>query len=445
MDPVVEMIGPSRARTYPDVECSCLCLIHKRESGKNRQRRHKRWYLIHRSIIMGIGAIVVMTIERKGNVYWGPYEDDHMNILYIATISLTLNSFFKPHIEMLVREGHHVDIACNFKFQPLDEVYRELGCNAHQIDFSRSPLSRGNGKAYRQLRDVIEAGQYDIVHCHTPNAAIITRLVCQRYRKKTGLRVFYTAHGFHFYEGAPRFNWLVYYPVEKFCSRFTDKLITINKEDHELARDRFKAKEVCYVPGVGIDLERFQNVRVDRNTKRREIGVPEDAISIISVGELIERKNHKLVLQALTKIDDENIHYTIVGDGPLASELQDYAKEHKIAHRVHFLGYRKDIAELYAVSDVCCLPSVQEGLPVALMEGMACGLPAVCSRIRGNTDLIGENGGVLFAPDSVDGCRRAILDLLDSDMARMGEVNKDSAKRYSIDKILAMIKSIHES
>lgn len=368
-----------------------------------------------------------------------------MKILYVATISLTLNSFFKPHIEMLVREGNCVDIACNFKAQPLDDLYNELGCGFHQIDFSRSPLSKGNSMAYKQLKKVIKDGKYDIVHCHTPNAALITRVVCRKFRKRNGLKVFYTAHGFHFYKGAPKFNWLVYYPIEKFCSRSTDKLITINKEDHELAKDKFKAKEVCYVPGVGIDLARFQNAQVDRNAKRREIGVPEEAISLISVGELIERKNHKLILRALAKIDDENIHYTIVGEGPLLPELQDYAKEHKIAHRVHFLGYRRDIAELYKASDICCLPSTQEGLPVALMEAMACGLPAVCSRIRGNTDLIGASGGILFAPDSVDECRQAIVDMLSSDRKHMGEVNKDRAECYSIDKILIDMKSIYES
>ena len=176
-----------------------------------------------------------------------------------------MNSFFKPHVEMLVREGHHVDIACNYNDLALDHLYEELGCQAFQIDFSRSPLSPDNIKAYKQLNKVIDNGNYDIVHCHTPNASVITRLVCRKYRKKDGLKVFYTAHGFHFYKGAPKINWMVFYPVEKFCSRFTDKLITINQEDYVLAKSKFKAKEVHYVPGVGVDLSKFENVTVDRN------------------------------------------------------------------------------------------------------------------------------------------------------------------------------------
>ena len=129
---------------------------------------------------------------------------------------------------MLVHEGHHVDIACNYKDLPLDNLYNKYGCDFYQIDFSRSPLSRDNLKAYRQLKNVIKKGKYDIVHCHTPNASVITRLVCRSFRRKNGLKVFYTAHGFHFYKGAPKLNWMMFYPIEKFCSRYTDKLITIN-------------------------------------------------------------------------------------------------------------------------------------------------------------------------------------------------------------------------
>lgn len=171
-----------------------------------------------------------------------------MRILYVTTISLTMNSFFKPHIEMLVHEGNKVDIACNYSDLALDDLYKDLGCKYHQIDFSRSPLSLDNVKAYSQLKKLIEKGKYDIVHCHTPNASVIARLVCRKFRKKNGLKVFYTAHGFHFYKGAPKLNWLVYYPIEKICSYFTDKLITINREDYQLAKKKMKAKEVCYVP-----------------------------------------------------------------------------------------------------------------------------------------------------------------------------------------------------
>lgn len=316
-----------------------------------------------------------------------------MKILYVTTISLTMNSFFKPHIRMLVEQGHQVDIACNDKELPLAEVYKELGCKAHTIDFSRSPLSPDNAKAYGQLKRVVEEGKYDIVHCHTPNASVITRLVCRKLRKQ-GLKVFYTAHGFHFYKGAPKLNWLVFYPVEKLCSRWTDRLITINKEDFELAKARFKAGEVCYVPGVGIDLSRFQNVQVDSAAKRREIGVPEDAFLLLSVGELNENKNHQIIVRAMAQLQDPKIHYAIAGIGEKKDELLKLAEELGIGDRLHLLGYRKDVAELYHAADVFCFPSIREGLGLAAVEAMACGTPVIAADNRGTRSFIrhGENG-----------------------------------------------------
>ncbi len=368
-----------------------------------------------------------------------------MRILYVTTISLTMNSFFKPHIEMLVREGHHVDIACNCNDLGLDKFYEELGCNFYQIDFSRSPLSTDNIKAYGQLKKVVENGNFDIVHCHTPNASVITRLVCRKFRKKNGLKVFYTAHGFHFYKGAPKLSWMVYYPVEKFCSRFTDKLITINKEDYELAKSKFKAKEVHYVPGVGVDLSRFKDVQVDRIAKRREIGVPEEAFLLLSVGELNDNKNHQIVIKALAKLNNLNVHYAIAGVGDNRDYLLELAKKLGVSEQLHLLGYRNDIPELNHSSDVFCFPSLREGLSVSLIEVMACGLPVVCSRIRGNTDLIHKNGGYLFDPHNVEDCMNSLTKTLKSDLRNMGDDNKWKALKYSVDSIVKKMKFIYES
>ena len=370
-----------------------------------------------------------------------------MKILYVATISQTINSFFKPHIKMLVEEGHQVDIACNDRGLPLDSLYNELGCNFFQIDFSRSPLSFDNVKAYGQLRQVVENGGYDIVHCHTPNAATVTRLVCRKFRKKNNLKVFYTAHGFHFYKGAPLKNWLMYYPVEKFCSRFTDTLITINQEDYSLAKKKMKAKRIEYVPGVGIDLSRFDNVQVDRTAKRKEIGVPEDAFLLASVGEISVRKNHQIIVKTMKEIHNEKIHYAIVGNGALLPKMKDFVEECGLSDRVHFLGYRGDIPEIYKVADVCCLPSIHEGLPVALMEGMATGLPCITSCIRGSTDLIGSDSGFLVDPQDTDGFAKAITALMNDHLLckKMGEINKERARQYSVNTIVQTMKSIYES
>lgn len=365
-----------------------------------------------------------------------------MKILYVTTISLTMNSFFKPHIEMLVQEGHQVDIACNYRDLALDDLYNVLGCTAYQIDFSRSPLSLDNIKAYGQLKKIMEKGDYDIVHCHTPNASVITRLVCRKFRKKNGLKVFYTAHGFHFYKGSPKLNWMIYYPIEKFCSRFTDKLITINQEDYKLAKDKFKAKEVHYVPGVGIDLSKFENVQVDRNAKRREIGVPEDSFLLLSVGELNENKNHQIIIKALAKLNNPKIHYAIAGVGDKREYLIDLANELGISEQVHLLGYRKDIPELNYSADVFCFPSIREGLGLAAIEAMACGLPVIVAKNRGTVDLSDANVNVFFHPFDIDACCRAILNV---QVQSVYAGDRDFLQNYSIEKITMRMKMLYES
>ena len=366
-----------------------------------------------------------------------------MRILYVTTISLTMNSFFKPHIDMLVREGHQVDIACNYNDLPLDKLYSDLGCIFYQIDFSRSPLSKSNLKAYGQLKKVIENGNYDIVHCHTPNAAVITRLVSGRFRRKNGLKVFYTAHGFHFYKGAPKLNWMVYYPIEKFCSRFTDKLITINKEDYELAKTKFKAKEVHYVPGVGIDLSRFENVQVDRSAKRREIGVPDDAILLFSVGELNENKNHQVIIRALAKLNNPKLHYAIAGVGDNRDCLLMLSEELGVSEQVHLIGYRKDVAELYAIADLFCFPSLREGLSVSLMEAMASRLPVMCSSIRGNVDLLNCVQDFMFDPLNTDQCETALRKLLASDRDLVARTNADHVAAFSKESVIIKMREVY--
>lgn len=366
-----------------------------------------------------------------------------MRVLYVTTISLTMNSFFKPHIEMLVREGNQVDIACNLEGLPLDELYSELGCNSYQIDFSRLPFSRENIKAYGQLKEVIANGNYDIVHCHTPNASAIARLVCRKFRKKDGLKVFYTAHGFHFYKGAPLKNWLLFYSIEKLCSKWTDVLITINQEDYTLAKKKMKTKRVEYVPGVGIELSRFENLEVDKAAKRREIGVPEEAFLLLSVGELNVNKNHQVVIKAISKLGDPNIHYAIAGEGEKKDYLLQLANEYGVSQQVHLLGYRKDVPQLNRSADAFCLPSYREGLSVSLMEAMACRMPCIASRIRGNIDLVDENGGAVFERSSEDECLLAITSVMKRNRQDMGKYNGKKIEKFGYSIVSEKIRRLY--
>lgn len=353
-----------------------------------------------------------------------------MKILYVTTIGGTMN-FFHSFIRQLLDAGHTVDIATNESDSRVPACYKDWGCTVHQIETSRSPLNKGNLKAIKQLKELVDVQKYDIVHCHTPVAAMCTRIACRKARKN-GTKVFYTAHGFHFYKGAPVKNWLLYYPVEKVCAYFTDVLITINREDYAFAQKKMKAKQVAYIPGVGIDTEKFGNTPVDRAAKRRELGVPEDAVLLLSVGELNENKNHETVIRAIRDMD---VYYAVAGRGDLQEHLQDVAQQMQMGNRVKLLGFRTDVAELYQVADLFVFPSFREGLPVSVMEAMASGLPVVCSRIRGNTDLIEEGSGALFDPHSVEDCASVIRTMLENDLEEVGQSNKESVARLAVGQI----------
>lgn len=364
-----------------------------------------------------------------------------MKILYVTTIGSTMD-FFDSFIKKLIENGNNVDIATNENIRPVPDCYKERECKIYQIDTSRSPLNKGNITAYKQLKKLVECGEYDIVHCHTPVAAMITRLACRKARKK-GTKVIYTAHGFHFYKGAPKLNWLIYYPIEKICSYFTDVLITINKEDYALAQKRMKAKRVEYVPGVGIDVNKFANPGVTKEQKREELGIPQDAKLLISVGELNKNKNHETVIRAIKDLD---VYYIIAGRGDLQDYLQNLINDLNLNDRVKLLGYRTDVAELYAAADIFIFPSFREGLPVSMMEAMAAGLPCIASKIRGNVDLM-ENGtgGYLCSSTDVDVFAETIKNLVESAQLcrKMGKYNLEHIKKFDISVIEKEMEKIY--
>ncbi|MDF2854535.1 MAG: putative glycosyl transferase family 1 protein [Neobacillus sp.] len=366
-----------------------------------------------------------------------------MKILYVTTVGMTMR-FFEPLIRKLLNSDNAVDIACNEAISKIPDCYRQWGCDCFPISWERSPFSSGNLNAIKQIRNIVNDGHYDIVHCHTPIAAACTRIACRQARKN-GLKVIYTAHGFHFYKGAPLKNWLIYYSVEMLCSRWTDVLITINREDYELAKKKMYAKRTYYVPGVGIDVGKFANTIVDRDKKRAEIGIPSDAVVLISVGELSKRKNHEVILRAISGIKNKNIFYCVVGRGSLYRHLINLSVKLGISDNIRFLGFRSDINELLKTSNIFCLPSLQEGLPVALMEAMASGLPCIVSKIRGNVDLVDKNGAVLFDPYNVDDCREVIQNLLNLDREKFGQYNTERIKKFENSAIIEQMIKIYQT
>jgi len=351
-----------------------------------------------------------------------------------------INAFLIPHIQCLVNQGHKVDVACNI-VQDIDERLKELDCTIYNIPFERSPWKIQNISAYRRLKKIIEKGQYNIVHTHTPVASVCTRLACMN----TNTKVIYTAHGFHFYKGAPFINWLLYYPIERWLSKYTDVVITINQEDYERAKKTLNCKKVVYLPGVGIDVSKFRDVVVDRSVKRKELGIPEKAFMVLSVGELNKNKNHETVIKAVAKLRDPNVYYVICGQGNLENKLRKLAFNLGVQDNVILLGYRRDIPEILKAADLFVFPSYREGLPVSLMEAMASGLPVICSNIRGNRDLMKHNSSVfLVKPNDVDQYSRLIIQFKNDPKLRKVIFHQSNGiDQYSIEKIIQTLKSIY--
>lgn len=363
-----------------------------------------------------------------------------MKILYITTIGATM-SFFKSFIKELIDDGNIVDLASNDSESKVPQYFKNIGCNTNNLKLSRNPLYIGNISAVTQIRNLVKTNQYNIVHCHTPIAAACTRIACRKLRKK-GTKVFYTAHGFHFYKGAPLKNWLLYFPIEWICSFFTDVLITINTEDYEFAKKHLHAKQTEYVPGVGIDINRFQGKHFNSNQIRKQLGIKEDDFMVLSVGELNSNKNHKIIIEALIKINNPHIHYVIAGEGELRNYLQMTCESNHL--NLHLLGYRRDIPELLSASDLFILPSLREGLNVSLMESMAAGTPCICSDIRGNRDLIIENkGGYRVKPTDIDGFVTALNRMISDKNTSFTDFNKIRIKKFTLEKINLILKKLY--
>lgn len=367
-------------------------------------------------------------------------------VLLVATVQSHISQFHLPMVKMLKEKGYIVHVAAR---NNLDE---KPGRNLKGVDmvydiaFSRSPYNIENIKAYKKLKNLIENENYDIVHCNTPVGGILARLACVKRRKQGLTKVIYTAHGFHFYTGGSKLNWMLYYPIEKVFSYYTDALITITGEDYERAKIKFKAKKVYYVPGVGIDINKFINTNVNRGLKRLELGIPQEAVLLISIGELNENKNHKLILNALSKIENSNIKYIIAGNGPEKEKLEALIHKLGLAKNVQLLGYRSDINELLQISDIYCFPSKREGLSVSVMEAMVCKLPCIVSNIRGNVDLIDRNGGRLFFSTSEEEFINNLDNLIGNKelQRKMGKYNSDKVKKFHVDKIQEILESIYE-
>lgn len=366
-------------------------------------------------------------------------------VLFVATVvKAHIMVFHIPYLKWFKENGFETYVCAKNDYEDNEKCEIPYCDNYYDIPFERAPLKLKNIKAYKQLKELIENKEFDIIHCHTPIGGALSRLAA-RDARKNGTTVIYTAHGFHFYKGAPFINWLLYYPVERLLAGYTDVLITINKEDYNRAK-KFKAKRIEYVPGVGIDTMKYSEISVNKKDKPSLIGIPQDSLIVVSVGELNKNKNHEVIIKALANLNNKKIYYVICGQGSLNNHLKELAKELGVKEQVKLLGFRKDIMEICKAADIFAFPSYREGLSVSLMEAMASGLPVVCSDIRGNYDLIEEEkGGYLVKAGDIEGFTRKINTLKEDSFLRnqFGEFNKNRVKQYGKENVMKIMAEIY--
>ncbi|MBR3836478.1 MAG: glycosyltransferase family 4 protein [Clostridia bacterium] len=363
-------------------------------------------------------------------------------ILYVATITEHFYYFHLPYLRMFKELGWQVDVASH------GDVELPFCDNRYEIPIRRSPADKENIQAYKKLKEIIKDNQYDIIHCHTPMGGILARLAAASQRKH-GTKILYTAHGFHFYQGAPMLNWLVFYPIEFVMSFFTDCLITINEEDYSCAKKRLPVKDIRKVNGVGYNSDRYFPVSYEEKMAlRQKLGYSSDEKLLIYVAEMNANKNQAMLIRALESVSHkrDDVRLIIAGADNFNGEYVRLAKELGVEDKVDFLGHREDINDLLHISDIAVGSSYREGLPVNVMEALACGLPVVLSDNRGHRVLgvNGENGYVIKVNDH-EAMAEKIKMILDDDSlySRLSENAIKLVKPYSKESVLAELTQVY--
>lgn len=362
-----------------------------------------------------------------------------MNVLMVTNKVKTYALGFQNVIGPLSELGHSVVWAADFSQFVADKSV--IPCQIEQISVNTNPLNPGNRKAYKQLLEIIEKHKIEAVVCSTPIGGALARLAA---KKKRISPVIYEAHGFLFFKGAPLINRTVYKWEEDILAHYTDVLITITEEDYQAAQKlKLRSGRKPYlVHGAGVKVG--VTVDVDRDEKRRSISVPEDAFVIVSAGELNKNKNTEVIVRALKDVD--GAHYVACGVGPEKDNLEKLAQELDVSDRFHLMGYRTDMPEIMACSDVFTMMSFREGMPRAVLEAMDLGLPCVGSDTRGIRDLIDAEGGFICKPTDAEGFAVAFKKLRDNPelRQRMGSHNKKKAKGYSADIVKSELFNIYK-
>lgn len=369
--------------------------------------------------------------------------------ILVTSTDVMMIQFLVPHIKHLKSLGFHVDAACSSadlyeKEGYLDQIRNDLSSDSkvYHIRTKRSPYNLENLSGFKDLRKIINKGNYDLIWTNEPVMSVMTRLAAIKARKNES-KVLYLAHGYHFFEGAPKKNWL-FYPVEKIMSYFCDCIVVINWEDYHFTQKHFKTP-VYHIDGIGVNFDKFHKAEVDRLSKRNELGIAKDDFLIVSVGELQLRKNHQIIIRAISKLKEKRIKYIICGNGELKEKLQKLVNDCGLSDQVFFLGHRYDIPEILLSADLFAHPSQREGLGIATLEAMSVGLPVVTSDVQGIKDyVINGKNGYSFAPNDINNFVKAIERIMmHPELRKKFEIeNIETAKKYDVSKAILQVEEI---
>ena len=369
--------------------------------------------------------------------------------ILVTSTDLMMVQFLVPHIISLSENGYEVEIACSDVGNRVNEIKEKLKRHVKRfyiVRLKRNPTAFINFAGYADLKKLINNGKYDLIWTNEPVMAVVTRLAAKTARKH-GTKVMYMTHGFHFYKGAPKKNWLIFYNIEKWASRLCDIIVTINREDYCRAQ-KMHARIIKYIHGIGINPDRLSENECFKDI-RKELGLKEDDFLLVSVGELNKNKNHQVVIKALGKLKDPELHYIICGKGDQLRTLNCLAEKWGIKNNVHFLGYRKDVLDICTQSDLFAFPSYREGLGIAALEAMYCGLPIVASNIRGVIDFMQDGKtGYLVDPSDANSFADKIRKLKSAPQLReqMGINSKKAVQPFLLDssrmEVLSLVKNV---
>lgn len=343
-------------------------------------------------------------------------------VLFVATVDSHIINFHIPYLKLFREKGYEVHVCTGEegKIPYCDKKY--------SISIKRNPYKIDNIVAIKQLKNIINENNYEIIHCHTPMGSVVTRLAAKEARKN-GTRVIYTAHGFHFYKGAPLLNWLIYYPIEKWLSKYTDCLITINQEDYELAKKKFKkCKQIELVHGVGFNTKKFdiEISEQELDKLRKQIEIDKKNIVLTYVAELNKNKNQILLIKTIEELikEDKKYRLLLIGDGNKKQEYEKYIEQHYLQDYVKILGKRTDIPQILKLTNIYVASSLREGLPINILEAMYMGLPIIATNNRGHRELIkGEENGDIIN-NNIDELKDRITKMCESE---------EQIKKYNID------------